>query len=60
MLWASPREVSGSHARRREDDARSFEALEDEETGLDRGGAFSCSRAIYPGMLSFADGVGWM
>jgi len=56
----SPRECSGSHARSRDDEAGVFEFLEDEEVGRERGGSFCCSRAMYPGILSFAEGVGCM
>jgi hypothetical protein len=37
---ASPRECSGSQARRREDERRDFEVLESEEVGRDSGTSF--------------------
>jgi hypothetical protein len=60
MPCASPRECSGSHASSRDEEAGDFEVFEEEEVGRERGGSFCCSRAMYPGILSFADGVGWM
>ena len=57
-LWASPRECSGSHANSKEDDVTDFDLVEEDEVGRESGGSFCCSRAIYPGILSFADGVG--
>lgn len=59
MLYASPREDSGTHARRNDE---AFAAAEPEEVG--RGevlvvAGFCWIRAIKPAMLSFAEGVGW-
>lgn len=72
MSKASPREDSGTHARRREVDSmlgfaavdeeergRSSEVVEDERTASGGGAGFCWMRAMKPGMLSFADGVGW-
>lgn len=59
VSYASPREDSGTHARRR-DDAWTFR-VEDELVGRASvvvDAAFCCIRAMKPGMLSFADGVG--
>jgi hypothetical protein len=56
---ASPRELSGSHASRREAAVLDFEVVEEEEeTGRESGAGFCWRRAIYPGMLSFAEGLG--
>ena len=57
---ASPRDVSGSHARRREAAVLDFDVVDEEDVGRESGAGFCCNRAMYPGMLSFADGVGWM
>jgi hypothetical protein len=46
MSRASPRVCSGSHARRREDAAFSFEVVDEEEVGRESGGGFCCNRAI--------------
>ncbi len=56
---ASPRECSGSHARSRDAAVLVFAEVEDEEdVGRESGAGFCCRRAMYPGILSFADGVG--
>lgn len=54
---ASPRLDSGSHASRRDADAAEFELVEVAVVGREPGGSFCWRRAIYPGMLSFAEGV---
>jgi hypothetical protein len=60
MSSASPRECSGSQASRREEAALSFEDVEADDVGRSSGAGFCCSKAMYPGILSFAEGVGWM
>lgn len=58
--YASPREYSGTHARRSDEDGIPF--VEEDDAGRaseDVTGDFCWTRAIKPGMLSFADGVGW-
>lgn len=61
VFRASPSVDSGSHARRREEAALfRASAVEAEDVGLDPGTDFCCRRAIYPGTLSFAEGVGCM
>lgn len=59
VLRASPRVDSGSHASRREEDIRDCE-VEEEDEGREFGVGFCCNSAMYPGILSFEDGVGWM
>ena len=56
MSFASPRECSGNHASSRE--LAAFDVAEDAVPGLESGAGFCCNRAIYPGILSFAEGVG--
>lgn len=59
MSCESPRELSGSHASRRDGaTVLFFEAEEDDDVGRSSWGVFCWSKAMYPGMLSFADGVG--
>lgn len=59
MSRESPRELSGSHASKRDGATVLFlEAEEDDDAGRSSWGVFCCSRAMYPGILSFADGVG--
>lgn len=54
----SPRDDSGSHARSKEAEVLDFAFLEEDDVGRESGGSFCCNRAMYPGILSFADGVG--
>lgn len=57
--YASPREDSGSHARRIEAALALIEEVEDEVRGRNSpAGVFCCMRAMKPGMLSFEEGVG--
>jgi len=56
MSFASPRECSGSHASNRE--LAAFDVVEEAVAGLESGAGFCCKRAMYPGILSFAEGVG--
>ena len=46
VLRASPREDSGSHARRREAAALDFVDVEEEDVGRESGAGFCCRRAI--------------
>ena len=55
---ASPKECSGTQARRREAAVLAFADWEEEDVGRESGAGFCCRSAMYPGMLSFADGVG--
>ena len=60
MLAASPREDSGTHAKRRSEGDGCFERPEAEDVGLAPSEGFCWRRAMYPGILSFADGEGCM
>jgi len=61
MLAESPRDDSGSHASRRSDEAGDLGSRDDEDVGRSSFLAGFCwSRAMYPAMLSLAEGVGWM
>lgn len=60
VFRASPRDDSGSHARSKEAAVLDFASLEEGEVGRESGGGFCCNKAMYPGILSFADGVGWI
>lgn len=58
------KEDSGTHASRSDDDGTEllFEMVEVEVDGLDLsevGGILCWTRAMKPGMLSFAEGDGW-
>ena len=59
VSYASPRDDSGTHASRSEEE---LIVLEDEEDvgrfALDCGDGFCCIRATNPGMLSLEEGVG--
>lgn len=60
MLYASPREDSGTHASRYEE-ALGLDVPEEEDWGgspLLEGAGFCCIRAIKPGILSLDEGVG--
>lgn len=60
VSYASPREDSGTHESRSEEEAIVFE--DEEELGrfeLVCAGDFCCMRAMKPGILSLADGDGW-
>lgn len=60
MSFESPRECSGSHANRRESADLDLEVVDEEVVGRELGAGFCCKSAMYPGILSFAEGVGWM
>ncbi len=61
MLAESPSEDSGSQAKSRSDDAGDPDTCDEDEVGRSSFRAGFCwSRATYPGMLSLAEGVGWM
>ena len=59
ITW--PREDSGTHARRREEDETACVDEDEAELGLlgAVGADFCCSKARKPGMLSFAEALGW-
>ena len=58
-LAESPSDDSGTQARRRSDEAGDGGSWESCDVGRPFLEGFCCSRAMYPGMLSLAEGVGW-
>lgn len=59
VSYASPREDSGIHARRYDEELKLFEEAEEVGRGaLGSDVGFCWMRAMNPGMLSLAEGVG--